>query len=563
MSVNFSNIFTLKERAGLRSHPFWFVTAAFLLLQAPINRPEASLHDSEHRNESLVSLGDQAFRTRQWKAALAAYRLAMKGGYLSSDTLCLLIARVYMYKGHLDTALAYNSAFKAKSGTSLQLEQLRQRLALYTLLDWPKERIALTDTLQRETRRHRTSRFVKVLIPQFSLLTTAGSRYEAERSAAGPFQGGLAYSALEQKGPHLLYGLNAKLAWYLPTKAARFGLLIRGSAAKHPNTNPGIQHAGFLDSLWSQSEKRLQCSGQIENLFGFISMHAGYFRSQSYAGNWSDRFKATLYHFSFGKKISRYLGIEYSCRLDQPEWMVTGILMLDPTLVGTRGVVLNLTGSLYHARVLQYSTNYNAMAIDDTLFEHTIFCRLLNTDELTNPENGQDLGYIYLSMPNRNTAGINPAGMLSIVEPQDFITLSADLSYRFRTVKRVYLEMGAGFQTDYYLHNTWWSTLTASPATITGYAEQNEITLIYDRSSANYYWHLADGSNIPAFSFHEKRRIDYTPSIFGQIDLATGRGTISIKGEVAKTWSRLRNELPTMIDDIDVRFTTTWYVRIG
>jgi hypothetical protein len=533
-----------------------------LLLLAVICVSAQPLLDGERRSESLLSLADQAFRQSDWPLALEAYQRALDAKLITADTLCLLMARVYMYKGRLDSAFAYNSAFRAKAGTPLRMRQLEQRYAVYNLLGWREELDAIADSLNQEREKHRLSRFVNGLVPQVSLTTTAGARYEAERGAAAPFENGLAQSQLERFGPKAIYGLKAKLAWYMPTTLARFGVALQGSAAKHYRTNPSPSKAGFLDTLIKRSEKSLQLSLLSENILGLLSVRADLRTSQLYLGTRSDYLSASLYHFSLGSRMSRYVGLEYATRLNAPGQSLTGMLYLDPTMVGQRGLVVSMMGSLQRARALAYSTAFEASAIDDSLVGQGSRCRLLVTEGLENVGSAEDRGTIFLTYADPSLGNLDPSRTFGVTQPQNFLTLSTDLSYRSRVTSRLSLELGAGWQMDYYLQNTRWTTLTASPQNIADRAEQNEVTLLYDRQTDAYYWHGSNGDNDPAFTYHEKRRIDQIPSVFGQLELTTRAGTINLKGIVEKTYSRLRKDLPLAVDDLSVRVTATWFARL-
>lgn len=508
----------------------------------------------------LCEKGLRLLDKNKYDEALDCFGRAFNAG-MSKDSLCFFCAEVYCARGALDTALAFNFGIKAKNNPALVVRQLKQRAIIYSALGWKKDAEAMTDSLLhfRQYRLH-------LLVPDINARLGLDYTHRLEKQQASfPYLGPVADTVY--KGPG--YGGSLGLRWTVP---AGRSFLVRAGAA-------GTETSKYYRSYNSADSVNMSAGlfAGFEHIRTGLALDFGITRVVDYLGDYSTQNSMGLSYSKTGRHWMTYLTAGYEIELEagmktenQKCWAVG---YFDESYLSGRGLCLLIRGSGYFADPLRSTEYFRVMYVED-ITRKPVQHYYVDIPAQAPTSNPIPIGTVPYLLPAtyENNFLVKSAGELFGIGdislyPQNQLSLAPLLVYKRPIAFGVSASIGAGIAGDYYTERFRWASFLIDKTVRDTFLNNGQYYyLAHNAADGNYYWvkkldNITSGEQYGdpvAISQHEKRRVDANLSLFVSLSRPVWKlGTLSLRGDVGKTYSTLRKEtfLWWKVSDVDAPFS--------
>lgn|GEM_PF-5326820 len=504
--------------------------------------------------------GLQQLDKGKFDEALYYFSRAFSAG-MSKDSLCFFCAEVYFVKGALDTALGFNFGIKASRNRRLAVQQLKQRVRIYSALGWKKDADAVADSLLyfRPYGPH-------LVVPDVN--ASAGLDYtnrREKRQPSFPYQGPLADTGY--KGPG--YSCGLRLGWAVP--AGRSFLVKAGVSGEE--TSKYYRSSNSADSV----NVSMGLFAGLEHIPSGLALDYGITRVVDYLGEYFTQNSIGLSLSKIGKEWLAYFSGGYERELEAGEAVHSQTCWLlgyfDQSAVSGRGFSVFVRGSGYFAGPLVSTETFKVMYVADVT-QHPVQHYYVNTQTQTPTSDTIGIGpvpYLLPAIYENNTVRRSASALFSIPEnsmfTQNQLSIAPLVMYKQPIPFGMSASIGAGVTADYYPDPYRWASFNIKGSERdTSPISDTANYLAYNAADGKYYW-VKDLANISgneqydgpvAASQHEKRRVDVEVSLFVSLTRPAGElGTFTLRADIAKNYSTLRSEkfLFWQVSNIDAPFS--------
>jgi hypothetical protein len=245
----------------------------------------------------------------------------------------------------------------------------------------------------------------------------------------------------------------------------------------------------------------------------------------------------------------------------------------DESYLSGKGFSLLIRGSGYFADPLRSTEYFRVMYVEDVT-QKPVQHFYVNIPAQAPTSNPIPIGTVPYLLPAtyENNSLVKSAGELFGIGdislyPQNQVSLAPVIVYKRPVAFGVSASIGAGIAADYYTERfRWASFLIDKSVRDTFLNDWKYYYLAHNAADGNYYWvkkldNITSGEQYGdpvAISQHEKRRVDADLSLFVSLSRPVWKlGTLSLRGDVGKTYSTLRKEifLWWKVSDVDAPFS--------
>lgn len=537
-----SSIIKMKPRKNI----LLFTCKIFFLIifLLPTNTNPAK---TPHDYIKFCKRGKSTLQSGNLDSAKYYFFMAYKSG-MPAESLYYFLSETYVANYSFDSALALNYAIGEAGEKAFRTRILKQRYLIYSGLGWKKEAQSVLDSMKSFTNYK-----VSALIPELYLNIGTGYKYEKQTIDTVLPWGIEEYDASDG----ILYHTECNLKWKLPLLPKnRFhaGIGMKAEKPYWTGNDPEV-----MDSVSFSAKVFLG----VDNIFDHLSL------------SYDNRYKR---YYSKSNIFSHSLNASYSLFNYTALWFLSGTYTLD----------LDDTYSLdnqtffiasYHDFFLQKKWGINLF-----LSVMGYFAEKVN-EQFYNPASALQIYFVerrgnqveYYT-DDTFTEKLDTTGVLwttfsfmlhdtsnreymTRVTPQKHLIYSATISYSRELFKKIIGRLGLQWQLSHYLQEYEW--ISCDRATLNILTKKKELAL--DKNDKQYYYfddppHIypMDSKNIvedisnetALLEYHHKKRVD---SFLG-LTLSLGRefrrfGNFSIRGNLGKTWSTLKEDSPFEIQD--------------
>lgn len=505
----------------------------------------------------LCKKGKTALLSGNSDSAKYYFFMAYKSG-MPADSLYYFLSETYLKNHTFDSALALNYAIKETEDQTFRARILKQRYLIYSGLDWKKEARFVLDSMKSLT-----SYKASALIPELYLNIGTGYKYEKQTVDTVLPWGIEEYDASDG----LLYQADFNLKWKLPLLPKnRFhtGIGVKAEKPYWTGNEPEV-----MDSVSFSAKVFLG----VDNIFDHLSL------------SYENRYKR---YYSKSNIFSHGLNASYSLFNYSTLWFLNGTYTLD---LDDSYSLDNQTFFLmsYHDFFLQkkwginlflsvmgyFAEEINEMFYSDSLSALYIYhveakgsqVEYYTDDSFT--EKLDTTGVLWTTFSNMLHSSADEEYMTRLT-PQKHLIYSATASYNRELFKKIIGRFGLQWQLSHYLQEYEW--ISCDYATLRKLKTKKILAL--DKDDKQYYYFndpphiypigtkniVEDISNETAvLDYHKRKRVDSFLGFIISLDREFRRvGTFSIRGNLGKTWSTLKEDSPFEIQDYYGSVSLQW-----
>lgn len=541
-----------KHRLVYWSHLFFFII--IILFQSCI---AASSATSIPGYRASCRRGKAALQSLYLDSAKFHFFLAYKKG-MPVDSLYYFLAEIYMARHTYDSALALNYAIGKSESNSFEMRILKQRYFIYSGLGWGKMAETVLDSMKQLTSYRAIG-----LVPQISFKIGTGYKYEKQTVDTVLPWGIENYDASDG----ILYKTECNLRWELPLLPKnRFHTGVGIKAEKPYWTGSDVE---VMDSVSFSA----QAFFGVDNIFDHISM--GY----------DNKYKR---YYNKSNVFGHSLNLSYSMYSHTTLWFLTGFYSID---FDNEYKLDNQTFSImsYNDLFLQKKWGVNllfsvmgyfANAMSEHFYSDTIYALYIyhvetkgnqveyyTDNTFTNKLDTTGLLWTSFSSMLHNSANEE---YMTRVTPQKHLSYNATISYNRELFKKIIGRIGLQWQLSHYLKEYEWISCDRT----TFRKLKTKKILALDKDDKQYYYFndpphiypidtkniVEDISNETAvLVYHNKKRVDSFLGLNLSLEREFHRiGTLSIRGNLGKTWSTLKEDSPFEIQDYYGAVSCQW-----
>ena len=501
--------------------------------------------------------GKSTLQSGNLDSAKYYFFMAYKSG-MPAESLYYFLSETYVANYAFDSALALNYAIGETGEKAFRTRILKQRYLIYSGLEWEKEARSVLDSMKSLTLYKASA-----LIPELYLNIGTGYKYEKQTVDTVLPWGIEEYDASDG----ILYQTEFNLKWKLPLLPKnRFHAGI-GAKAEKPywtGNDPEV-----MDSVSFSAKVFLG----VDNIFDHLSL------------SYDNRYKR---YYSKSNIFSHGLNASYSLFNYTALWFLSGTYTLD----------LDDTYSLdnqtffimsYHDFFLQKKWGINlflsvmgyfAEGVNEQFYSDSVSALYIyhvetkgnQVEYYTDDSFTEKLDTTGVLWTTFSSMLLNSADeeYMTRLTPQKHLIYSTTISYNQGLFKKIIGRVGLQWQLSHYLQEYEW--ISCDRATLRKLKTKKILAL--DKDDKQYYYFddpphiypigtkniVEDISNESAIlDYHRRKRVDSFLGFIISLDREFRRvGTFSIRGDLGKTWSTMKEDSPFEIQDYYGSVSLQW-----